>query len=387
MRVGNHAGAAPGDAEFTFELLVSRWAELAWPPDDSAPASAVVVARQLGTSDRRWDTVVVECDPDGLAARLALGERGLDSDLVHVVRNAPATWAYYREALPDPGYPWSYVRAAVHRGADRGLVETRKRSGRVELRRVQAYPEWVRRIVAVENKPDLDAAAARALSDQLTHDVHAGLADEVWLATAATGADVEPALLADVPVEAGVVAVDATGGLDADAATVEWRAGDLDAPDPHAAPSVKAGRGEDAAAVTERDRLAARRLELAERAFDRGWRSFVDTMRPDCRAFELRRHGRALVPYCTAKECHQTAGECAGSCGAFSPEPPSWRTRQWPVDGGPGAGVQALLDRRRERARRRAGGDGTAASEDRTPDGSTDRDSRGDRKDRENRDD
>ena len=183
----------PADAEFGFELLVCRWAEESWPPTGRRDA-AVVVARQLGTADRRWDTVVLECDPAGLAARAEFGSRELDSDLLHVVRNAPAEWAWYRDALPHPGYPWRYVRAAVHRAADRGVVETRRDGNRIQLRRIAPYPDWLRRIIAIENKPDLDAAAARALSDQLRHDVETGLADEVWVATATTGDRVEPAL-------------------------------------------------------------------------------------------------------------------------------------------------------------------------------------------------
>ena len=330
----------PAGAEFGFELLVCRWAETSWPPDDSR-TGAVVVARQLGTADRRWDTVVLECDPAGLAARAAFGPEELDSDLLHVVRNAPAEWAWYRDALPDPGYPWRYVRAAVHRAADRGVVETRREGNRIQLRRVAPYPGWLRRIVAIENKPDLDAAAARALSDQLRHDVDAGLADEVWVATATTGNRVEPALLEDLPVDVGILAfdVDADGddptAADVDA-SVEWLPGSVAPP--------AGDRGPE-----RRDR----RLELAERAYGRGWRSYHDTMRPDCRSFELRRFGRALVPHCAAKGRSQTAAECAGSCAEFEPEPPAWRTRGWPIEGGPGAGIKILLRRRREWVRSR----------------------------------
>ena len=330
---------SPADAEFGFELLVCRWAEESWPPTGGRN-SAVVVARQLGTADRRWDTVVLECDPAGLDARTGFGPDELDSDLLHVVRNAPAEWAWYRDALPHPGYPWRYVRAAVHRAADRGVVETRRDGNRIQLRRTAPYPDWLRRIVAIENKPDLDAAAARALADQLRHDVETGLADEVWVATAATGDRVEPALLEDVPVDVGILTfdVDAAGG---DArrvdASVEWYPSDVTP-----APSDR----DDA----RRDR----RLELAERAYGRGWRSYHDTMRPDCRHFELRRFGPALVPYCAAKGRSQTAAECAGSCPEFEPEPPAWRTRGWPIEGGPGTGIQALLRRRREWIRERA---------------------------------
>ena len=172
--------------EFGFELRVCAWAERGWPPGDDGDNDVVpLVARQLGTRRRRWDTVVVETTEDALQRRAPFGDERLDSNLLHVARNAPASWSYYREALPDPGYPWRYVREAVHRAADRGFVEARKRGNRVELRRRFRYPEWVDRIVAVENKPDLDAPAARALSAQLEHDVALGLADEAWLATAA----------------------------------------------------------------------------------------------------------------------------------------------------------------------------------------------------------
>jgi len=336
---------SPAGAEFGFELLVCRWAEESWPPIGD-PQDTVVVARQLGTADRRWDTVVLECDPAGLAARAAFGAEEFDSDLLHVVRNAPAEWAWYRDALPDPGYPWRYVRAAVHRAAARGAVETRSEGNRVHLRRTAPYPGWLRRIVAIENKPDLDAAAARALSEQLSHDVETGLADEVWVATETTGDRVEPALLEDLPVDVGILAFDidapagdaegvsASGDVDA---SVEWYPGDVTPPAAEQGPERR-----------------ARRLELAERAYGRGWRSYHDTMRPDCRHFGLRRFGRALLPYCGAKGRSQTAAECAGSCEEFEPEPPAWRTRGWPIEGGPGKGIERLLARRRERVRERA---------------------------------
>ncbi|RAW45783.1 hypothetical protein DQW50_07145 [Halorubrum sp. 48-1-W] len=335
------------DSEFGYELLVCRYAELAWHPDgDARPA---IVSRQLGTQRRRWDTVVIEVDPEAFALRRAFGDRSLDSDLLHVVRSAPEAWEWYRDALPDPGYPWRYVRQAVHRVAGRDLIEKRRRGNRIEIRRVRPYPDWVERVVAIENKPDLDRSAADALADQLAHDVETALADEVWLATEATGDRVEPALLRSMPVEAGVLttgfaeADTGPGGfaVDAAAATVDWLPSDL-------APSGPAGRDPE---------TATRRLEIAERAYGKGWRSYRDTMRPDCRHFELRRAGRALVPRCAAKGRCPTARECSGSCPEFSPEPPAWRTNGWPIEGGPGKGLRALLERRRERVRDRIGPD------------------------------
>ena len=331
----------PGDAEFGFELLVCRWAEESWPPEERR-SDAVIVARQLGTRRRRWDTVVLECDPAGLAARRQFGDRELDSDLLHVVRHAPADWEWYRDALPYPGYPWRYVREAIHRADARDVIDTRRNGNRIEIKRIAPYPDWLRRIVAIENKPDLDASAARALSGQLEHDVETALADEVWVATEATGSHIEPALLEDLPVDVGIVALsfgegpanESTDVATEFTGTVEWYPSEVTPTD----------------ADDERQR---RRLELAERAYGRGWRSYHETMRPDCRHFELRRFGSAFVPNCAVKRRSQTAAECAGSCPKFEPEPPTWRTRGWPIEGGPGKGIKRLLRRRREWIRER----------------------------------
>ncbi|MFQ3474833.1 hypothetical protein HKK80_01040 [Halonotius sp. F2-221B] len=320
------------DSEFRYELCVCRWAELAWPPGGDTDQTAHIVARQLGTQQRRWDTVVVECDPAGLRARAAFGDDELDSDLLHVVRNAPAEWAWYRDALPEPDYPWRYVREAVHRAADRGIVETRREGNHIEIKRIAAYPDWVQRLIAIENKPDLDASAADRLADQLSHDVDVGLADEVWVATAETGETVEPALLETLPVEAGILTTDFTGGVDGDGASVAWHPTGL-------------------TPTHSSEYRASRQLELAERAYGRGWRNYQATMRPDCRHFQLRRDGRLMGPWCAAKDCRQSTAECSASCSAFEPEPPAWRTKGWPIEGGPGAGIRQLLARRADRNR------------------------------------
>jgi hypothetical protein len=350
--VPDHSRGVP--TEFGFELQVCQWAERHWPPEQAA-SDAVLVARQLGTARRRWDTVVIECDPAGLAARARFGGRRLDSDLLGVVRHAPSEWAWYRDALPKPEYPWRYVREAVTRAADRGIVDRRLRSGRVELRRRWPYPDWVRRIVAIENKPDLDASAARNLAAQTERDVALGLADEVWVATRATGKAIEPVLLADIPVEAGVLTVE-RGARGASAVATEWQ--------PAALPVTErgirildrpAGGDHDASACrfeyASSDWKASKRLEIAERAYERGWRAYVDSMRPDCRQFELRPETGVARPFCPAKGHHQTPRECGQSCPSFEPEPPAWRQGAWPIEGGPGAGIKDMLDRQRARER------------------------------------
>ncbi|WP_299263124.1 DUF5787 family protein [Halorientalis sp.] len=350
----------PTEPEFVFELRVCQWAERRWPPDCGRDSdTAVLVARQLGTKYRRWDTIVVEADRTALRERAAFGAEGLNSDLLGVVRNAPVDWAWYRDALPEPDYPWQYVREAVHDAADRELVETRRgERGRIELRRHQSYPEWVDRIVAIENKPDLDAAAARDLAPQLERDVALGLADEVWVATGREGDTVEPALLEDVPVEAGILTVDPAANGPAGDAVVEvsWNPRTLTPDEPGTRITDRpAGSGRDASAArfeyADPAWKAEKRREIAERAYGRGWRAYADTMRPDCRHFNLHTEAGDALPWCAEKACHQTGGECSGSCPEFSPEPPAWRQQEWPIDGGPGKAVKRLLDAQRRRRR------------------------------------
>nr|WP_193570754.1 DUF5787 family protein [Halorubellus sp. JP-L1] len=342
-------------------MAVCRWAEREWPPGRERD-SAVLVARQLGTRDRRWDTVVVECDLAGLTARGAFGERALSSNDLHVVRNAPADWTYYRDALPDPGYPWRYVREAIHALSARGAIEHRKRGGRIEIRRIGPYPDWVRRIVAVENKPDLDRKAADVLADQVETDVALSLADEAWVATRSTDDRVEPALLEGLPVEAGILAVDDAVGTEAERTTADvvWHPRSLAVDDP----GTRVLENPDAADSTDGFDASAARFEyvdvdwkrekraaIAERAYERGWRSYVDAMRPDCRHFALEAAGDGLVPFCEAKDRCQTSAQCRGACGDFEPEPPAWRQRGWPIDGGPGKGARRVLERRQQRRR------------------------------------
>ena len=361
--VGVGAVTLPGaDAEFPFELATCRWAEREWPPDGERDR-AVLVARQLGTQSRRWDTVVLECDLAGLTARAAFGPDALSSNQLHVVRHAPADWAYYRDALPDPGYPWRYVRESVHALSARGALEHRKRGGKIEIRRIGPYPEdWVRRVVAIENKPDLDKTAARALADQLETDIALALADEAWVAVRATDDVDERLLLEGLPVEAGILAVSDAVGTDADrtSAEVVWHPRSLAVDDPGTRilenpDPAESASGYDASAArfeyADVDWKRRKRLAIAERAYERGWRSYVDAMRPDCRHFALEAAGDGLVPWCEAKGRCQTSAECRGACGEFEPEPPAWRTRGWPIDGGPGKGARHVLDRRKERRR------------------------------------
>ena len=335
----------PTAHEFGFELAVCGWAEHEWPPGETT--APVLVARQLGWQQRRWDTIVIEVEPGAFADRVALGDQAIGSDLRHVLLDAPAEWTYYREALPEPSYPWRYVREAIHAGAARDLVNERKRNGRIEIKRRGPYDPWVRRVVAIENKPDLDASAARRLADQLERDVAAGLADEVWLATARTGDRVEPALLENLPSEVGIL------NLGEDGATVLWHPRTLSAGAPGVDVLDRAEGDTDAARieVLSAEVKAEKRLGIAERAFERGWRASVEGMRTDCTHFELQRGRYGYRPWCAAFERGQTPRECRSRCADFAPEPPADRSREWPVDGGPGSTVSDVLAERRRRRR------------------------------------
>lgn len=337
--------------EFLFELLVCRWAERHWPPTGNRP-SELIVGRQFGTSGRRWDTIVITTTTTALQQRARFGMDPLDRDLLRVVRHAPAEWAWYRDAIPKPSFPWRYVREAVHQAADREIIRTRNKSGRLQYRRRWEYPDWPEQIIAIENKPDLTKSAARTLKPQLEYDIALGLADETWLATLATDNRVEPALIESLPVEAGIMTIDPQ----TDETEVLWYPQQL-------APTTWGTRISERGGDGAMDQSAARieyvdpawkrqtRLRIAEQVYANGWRKYIDAMRPDCRFFELVEHNTGYLPYCTAKEQPQSQRECAASCPLFEPEPPHWRTDEWPINGGPGQRLKTVLQTRRDRRR------------------------------------
>jgi hypothetical protein len=338
--------------EFAFELRVCQWAEQEWPPGETLGDDQIaLVGRQLGTRRRRWDTIVAIADETALRDRAKLGTRHLDRALLRVVRNAPPEWQWYRDTLPE-WTDWRYVREHVHRAADRDLIETRRNGSRIQLRQSEPYPDWCEGLIAIENKPDLDASAADALTTQLEYDVAMGLADEVWVATLSTGDRIEPALLTERPTEAGILTV----GPETLSATVDWQPHQLTVDDPGTRILDRPGNGQydDSAArfeyVSPETKARYRRV-IAERLYERGWRSFVESMRPDCRHFGLHSLDGQYLPQCAAKNCTPDPRSCSNSCGQFEPEPPHWRTKHWPIDGGPGTRQRQLLEQRRERRR------------------------------------
>jgi len=320
-------GQAPTH-EFGFELLVCGWAERHWPPH-RRQQGPIIVGRQLGEQARRWDTIVIECDPDGLRARAQFGEQSLDRDLLFLVRHAPPEFAWYRDCLPDPGFPRRRLLPSIHRGAARGVLEVERRGRRVYMRRIAPYPRWVRRLIAIENKPDLDASAARRLGDQLTHDIDRALADEVWVATAVKeDAEVPAVLMEPMPEGVGILGINQHTPSPM-RGSVLWRPRRLEI-DPADEPI---------------------RYRIAEAVYGDGWRAYSDSLRTDCRHLEPRIIDHTVMPWCSAKQVVPTPHTCRHACPYREPEPPQWRMLGWPLGGGPGRRFRRVLEARRQRNR------------------------------------
>lgn len=353
-RVANRPSAdIPWDREFAFELAVCLWAERHWPPHGTTTAEqTVIVGRQLGVTGRRWDTLVLVVDNEGLQQRRQFGSRALSAVHRRILTTAPTDWQWYRDVFPDPPYSWQFLRGEIHTLDERGVLNVRKRHNRIEIKRQYVYPDWVDQLIAIENKPDLTASAAGQLTPQLEWDVALGVTDETWVATRATGADIEPVLLEDWPTDAGVLA------FDPETMTGEclWYPRSLSIADWGTRIEQRpTGRAYDqsAARVEYVDPAWKRRkrIDIAERLYERGWRSYIDSLRPDCRAFTIVEHAGGLLPDCTAYGPCQTPTRCTQSCDRFEPEPPQWRTKDWPLAGGPGKRYQTMLADRRQRRR------------------------------------
>jgi hypothetical protein len=203
------------------------------------------------------------------------------------------------------------VDGIVEAGVRAGYLERERRRGRTLVRATGRYPaEWVGRLRAVENKPDLGRPGD--LERQLRVDVSLALVDEVVLATAS---HVTGAHLNRIPEAVGVWRFDPETGeretvreptpLPADGPGVELL-------DRH--PARAEVRLVDAAAK----RRARRRL--AERAFGKGWRPAADAW-PDCARIAVGdRGGVGPLPDCAWKgRLVAAASECGPDCPGHDP--------------------------------------------------------------------
>ncbi|MFB6281068.1 MAG: DUF5787 family protein [Haloferacaceae archaeon] len=264
--------------EFAFELALCARLEATtdWLP-----------ARQLGggvaaPTGRVIDVCAVVPGP-GFGARAALTDGTIPAPVlaadVGVGEAVPAAAAF--------DCPPGRREAAIDRAVELGVLDRGRRNGRTTVRRTARYPEdWFDRLIAVENKPDLDRPGA--LRRQLRHDAALGLFDEVVLATAdhVTGAH-----LNRLPDPVGVWRVDpATGER-----TVVREPAALPVGEPGIEPVAERADRTDVAVVPPAEKARARR-RIAERAYGKGWRTYepppcaragtTDDGRPRCAHFD-----------------------------------------------------------------------------------------------------
>ncbi len=155
-------------------------------------------------------------------------------------------------------------RVAEHAAAV-GFFERERRGGRTYVRQTTRYPDWVDRLVGVENKPDLGTPGG--LANQLRFDAALALFDEVWLATESyvTGAH-----LNRLPEAVGVWRFDPETG---DRETVR-EALPLAVDEPGIEPVADRPLRTDIELVSPEAKVRKRR-RIAERAWAKGWRDYT----------------------------------------------------------------------------------------------------------------
>ncbi|WP_277542231.1 DUF5787 family protein [Haloarcula laminariae] len=281
--------------EFGFELALCA----------SLESDERLVSRQLGGhvhGRRILDTVVVEGD---VPARAAITPDRIPTAAIE--SDAGTGRARYWKAAFDC-HP-DRAERAVELAVERGFFERERRGGRTYVRQTARYPDWVDRVTAVENKPDLDRPGD--LEAQLRTDVSLALVDSVVLATADY---VTRAHLNRIPEEVGVWRFDPDSGE----REVVREATQL----PTDGPGVERIEGHpgrtDVRPVTAAEKASAR-TRLAERAYAKGWRTFDY---PACAQCSPDGDG---LPQCAWKGRPVRASEeCGADCGGYeAADPPA----------------------------------------------------------------
>ena len=274
--------------EFGFELSLCAHLE----------GAERLVSRQLGGhvhGRRILDTVVVAGD---IPARAAITPDRIPTAAIESDAGTGRA-RYWKDAFdchPDR------AERAVELAVERGFFERERRGGRTHVRQTARYPEWVDRVTAVENKPDLDRPGD--LEAQLRTDVSLALADEVVLATADY---VTRAHLNRIPEAVGVWRFDP----DSDEREVVREPTRL----PADGPGIERIEGRpgrtDVRPVTAAEKQSAR-TRLAERAYAKGWRTFDY---PPCAQCSPDGDG---LPHCAWKGRPVRASEeCGSECDGY----------------------------------------------------------------------
>jgi len=274
--------------EFGFELALCAALE----GDDR------LVSRQLGGhvhGRRILDTVVVEGD---IRSRAAITPDRIPTAAIEadVGTGRARYWKSAFDCHPDR------AERAVELAVERGFFERERRGGRTYVRQTTRYPDWVDRITAVENKPDLDRPGD--LEAQLRTDISLALVDRVVLATADY---VTRAHLNRLPDEVGVWRFNPDGGE----REVVREPTSLSTDGPGVELLEQRLARTDVRPATAAEKASARR-RLAERAYAKGWRTFDY---PACAQCEPDGDG---IPYCAWKDRPVRASEeCGADCGGY----------------------------------------------------------------------
>ena len=302
-----------------------------------------VVARQLGAGVRRpgrrvVDVIQVEPGPE-FDARAALTAATIPREALAAAVGT-GRFRYWKDAFRGLELPFERCREAMERAVEIGFFEARRRRGRTHIRQTDRYPsDWYDRIVAIENKPDLDRPGA--LASQLRTDVRLGLCDAVVLATAS---HVTGARLNRLPDAVGVWRFDPERG------TVDVIREPSQLPVPDAGIEiVEEHPGRTEFRVVSGAEKSTRRRILAERAYGKGWRTFD---LPSCARMDTSTDDG--LPTCSYYDRVVDPGtECGEACPGYEPaDPPAVdlaavRARRTPwVRDPPGrAREQSRLDR------------------------------------------
>jgi hypothetical protein len=317
--------------EFAFELALCAHLEehTDWLP-----------ARQLGGAvadpGSRIVDVCAVVPGDGIADRARITDASIPAAAVHSDVGVGEA-VFWKDAFDcGPGR----ARRATERAIDVGFFEAERRGGRRYVRRAARYPDWVDRLVGIENKPDLDAPGA--LERQLRHDASLALFDQVVLATESY---VTRAHLNRIPDAVGVWRFDPETGertVVRDPDTMAVSAVGVEPLERHALRTDLA--------FVDPAAKARRRTAVAERAYGKGWRTYDW---PGCDRCVATADGR---PHCEYYDrTVDPAADCGPDCVGRVPGDP------------PGVDLEALREQRTQWVADPEGVDRRQAGLDRFP--------------------
>ena len=270
-----------------------------------------IIARQLGggvasTGGRIFDIVLI--DPGNeLANRQAITSEAIPIEAIvsDVGVGEARQWPTNQDLHPQ------HAERIKERAITVGFFESAPAIGPSMVRQTTPYPDWIGSITAIENKPSLDRPGD--LEMQLQRDVSLGLVDAVILATES---HVTGAHLNRIPDEVGVWRIHTTGE------TITREVVREPTPLDSADWGIEIGDGSSTtrhiATVMPSDKEQAR-IQLAERAYGKGWRPSL----PHCsRAATACMDGTKTLPYCQWKDVIIDPVGCTTACPEFDAAPP-----------------------------------------------------------------